>query len=246
MIRGVALAGIALLAVLLLIVPEVSGQDARGYRSGSLPWNAPGYRGYNEPTQPSQPPPPVVTAAPQKYTITVTILPQRVQGEDANIAVLMAHLPEDALIWFGDYATKSKGMLRTFESPPLTPGQHYSYRARIVWHEDGKWVSKTETIPVQAGLIHCIYLTQADEKSKIAANLAKLSPEDRKLAEVQKFCVEEDNPLGGMGVPVKIILKGQPVFLCCEGCVEKVQQEPNKTLAKVKELKAKNARTPPK
>jgi hypothetical protein len=36
-----------------------------------------------------------------------------------------------------------------------------------------------------------------------------------------------------MGVPVKVILKGQPVFLCCPGCTEQAQQEPDKILKKV-------------
>jgi len=104
---------------------------------------------------------------------------------------------------------------------------------------NGRWVSKIERVPTGAGQLHCIYLTRADEKKTIDANLAKLSPEDRKLAEAQKYCAEEDNPLGAMGVPVRIMLKGQTVFVCCEGCVEKAREDPDKTLAKVKELKEK-------
>ena len=148
-------------------------------------------------------------------------------------------LPEDARIWFNDQPTTSRGMVRYFETPPLKTGQRYYYTARVVWHENGRWVSKIERVPTGAGQMHCIYLTQTDEKKTIDANLAKLSAEDRKLAEAQKYCAEEDNPLGAMGVPVKIILKGQPVFLCCKGCVEKAQENPDKTLAKVKELKEK-------
>jgi hypothetical protein len=86
----------------------------------------------------------------------------------------------------------------------------------------------------------------ADDKDKqeaekeIKANLAKLSPEDRKLAEAQKYCaVENDDRLGEMGVPIKIMLKDQPVFLCCKGCKKEAEKDPDKTLAKVKELKAK-------
>jgi uncharacterized protein (TIGR03000 family) len=233
---SLALAGAALLAV----AGDVT-------RTPLLPWNAVGYRGYHEATRPSQPPPPVVTAAPQKYTITITILPQQMPEEDPNIAVIMAHLPEDALLWFDDYATRSKGMLRTFQSPPLTPGKHYSYRARIVWHENGEWVSQTQKLPVQAGQIHCLYLTAtaAHKEVKIAANLAKLSIGDRQLAEAQKVCaVQPENLLGSMGVPVKVMIQGQPVFLCCKGCQEKVLENPDQTLAKVKELKGKNAVPP--
>jgi hypothetical protein len=81
-----------------------------------------------------------------------------------------------------------------------------------------------------------------DDEEKIKANLAQLDPADRKLAEQQKYCAEEnDNRLGAMGVPVKIELKGEPVFLCCKGCRKDAEADPDKTLAKVKELRAKNS-----
>jgi hypothetical protein len=41
-----------------------------------------------------------------------------------------------------------------------------------------------------------------------------------------------------MGPPVKLVIKGQPVFLCCGGCEKKALANPDKTLAKVEELKA--------
>jgi hypothetical protein len=79
-----------------------------------------------------------------------------------------------------------------------------------------------------------------EAEAEIKANLAKLSPEDRKLAEAQKYCaVEDDNRLGEMGVPIKLTIKDQPVFLCCKGCKKDAEKDPDKTLAKVKELKAK-------
>jgi uncharacterized protein (TIGR03000 family) len=216
------------------------GDDVRGLR---LPWNAPDFQGYKETTRPTQPPPPVVKAAPQKYTVTIAVLPRQMPEKDPNTVVLMAHLPEDALLWFDDHPTTSKGMVRHFVSPPLTPGEHYYYMARIVWHEDGRWVSKTTKIPVQAGEFHCLYLTRVgDGEGTVAGNLSKLGPEDRKLAEAQKFCaVQDDIPLGAMGVPVKVMVKGQPVFLCCKECEDRALENPDKTLARVKELKEKNA-----
>jgi hypothetical protein len=81
----------------------------------------------------------------------------------------------------------------------------------------------------------------ADE-AEIRANLAKLSPEDRKLAEEQKFCaVNSDDRLGSMDAPIKVMVKGQPVFLCCGHCKKEALADPDKTLAKVKELKARAA-----
>jgi multidrug efflux pump subunit AcrA (membrane-fusion protein) len=78
-----------------------------------------------------------------------------------------------------------------------------------------------------------------DEEDKVQAVLAKLSPEDRSLAEAQAFCpVLTDNRLGSMGKPVKVLVKGRPVFLCCKGCVNKALADPAKTLTKVEEAKA--------
>ena len=81
---------------------------------------------------------------------------------------------------------------------------------------------------------------QEKKADKVTANLAKLSDEDRRLAEAQKYCpIEQDNLLGSMGKPVKVILKGQPVFLCCANCEEEAKADPDKTLAAAEKLKAK-------
>jgi hypothetical protein len=85
------------------------------------------------------------------------------------------------------------------------------------------------------------------EDVKIKAELDKLDPADRKLAEEQKFCaISTDGRLGSMGKPIKVMLKDQPVFLCCKHCEKHAKADPDKTLAQVKKLKADNAATTPK
>ncbi len=71
-----------------------------------------------------------------------------------------------------------------------------------------------------------------------AANLAKLSVEDKELAEGQKVCPMTGEPLGSMGVPPKITLNGQTVFLCCNGCIKDAKADPDKTLKALAEKKA--------
>ena len=72
----------------------------------------------------------------------------------------------------------------------------------------------------------------------IKANLSTLNAEDRQLAEAQKFCaVEKENRLGEMGEPFKVMVKGEPVFLCCKGCRKQALADPEKTLAAVETLK---------
>ena len=79
-----------------------------------------------------------------------------------------------------------------------------------------------------------------DKEATIRANLAKLPEKDRKLAEAQKWCaVDTDDRLGANGVPVKILIQDQPVFLCCKSCVNQAKKNPDRTLARVKELQAK-------
>jgi hypothetical protein len=78
------------------------------------------------------------------------------------------------------------------------------------------------------------------EEEEIRANLAKLSPEDRAVAEAQRYCaVSTDSRLGGMGVPYKVMVKDQPVFLCCSHCEKTALADPDKTLSTVKGLKEK-------
>ena len=78
-----------------------------------------------------------------------------------------------------------------------------------------------------------------NEKEEQKANFAKLSDEDRPLAEAQGYCVVTSEPLGSMGPPLKLVVNEQPVFVCCKGCEKKAKSNLDKTLAKVEELKAK-------
>jgi Cu(I)/Ag(I) efflux system membrane fusion protein len=80
-----------------------------------------------------------------------------------------------------------------------------------------------------------------DPDARIKAALAKLSPDDRKLAEEQRLCaVLEDSRLGSMGVPVKLMIDGETVFVCCAACKEDAQSNAKETLDKVKQLKREN------
>lgn len=79
------------------------------------------------------------------------------------------------------------------------------------------------------------------KEQKIGAARAKLDPADRALVEEQEFCpVMPKQKLGSMGVPVKVVVKGQPVFLCCKGCKSSAEEDADETLRAVEGLKAKN------
>jgi membrane fusion protein, copper/silver efflux system len=57
--------------------------------------------------------------------------------------------------------------------------------------------------------------------------------EDEKLIAKQKLCPVTDEPLGSMGAPVKLIVDGRPVFICCKGCERELRGDPKKYLTKV-------------
>jgi uncharacterized protein (TIGR03000 family) len=240
-------AGLFALAAFLILSAGPALADPPMGMSKLWPWNVNPNASYNEPAnrprapEPSQPPLP-----PRKYQVWSYTLPQKTTGEDANSVELVAHMPEDADIWFeGRQMPRKEVMMRQFVSPPLTPGVNYVYDIRVNWAEEGHRAEQALKVRVQAGDIICLDLRAVgnkDVQEEIKSHLAKLSPEDRQLAEAQGFCaVQENNPLGTMGVPVKVTLKGQPVFVCCPGCVDKAKANPDQTLARVKQLQARKA-----
>jgi multidrug efflux pump subunit AcrA (membrane-fusion protein) len=74
----------------------------------------------------------------------------------------------------------------------------------------------------------------SDEEAEIQAALAKLSPADKKAALAQKTCPYLGTRLGSMGVPVKVQLKGESVFLCCKGCENDARADADSILTKLR------------
>lgn len=73
-----------------------------------------------------------------------------------------------------------------------------------------------------------------EHSPKVKENLAKLSDADRASAEKQMTCPVSGEHLGSMGVPKKVTVKGQDVWVCCDSCKETIQKDPDKYLAKLK------------
>gem|GEM_PF-2439670 len=66
-----------------------------------------------------------------------------------------------------------------------------------------------------------------------SVTLAQLTADDRPLVQQQGMCPVMDEPLGGHGTPIKLLVDGRPLYVCCEGCVEQVEQNPYFFLDKV-------------
>lgn len=85
-------------------------------------------------------------------------------------------------------------------------------------------------------------LASVEKLKKATAAVAKLPPADQVLAETQLFCpIQDGSRLGSMGLPIKLMLDGKPVFLCCKGCEDAARSSAKATLAKVEEIKKENA-----
>lgn len=94
--------------------------------------------------------------------------------------------------------------------------------------------------PMKAPAPSAVVEGDPKEAAEIAAERAKLSVEDKALVEAQEWCVvANDERLGAMGAPIKLMVKDTPVFICCKGCEKKALANPDKTLAKLTELKEK-------
>jgi uncharacterized protein (TIGR03000 family) len=244
---------VVLVAVTLWVgVSAVLAQDGRGYPNqqppfpwNRYPWDQPKYSGYQEERNEVwyAVPPARRAELARKYHIQVTALPEKNTGEESDRVVLVAHLPDDAQIWFDNTPTQQRGMVRKFVSPPLLPDRSYTYTVRVAWREEGRSVDQVHSLSVHAGELQCIDIIPANSEAvdkRVGDNLAKLAPEDRKVAESQDFCaIQEGIRLGSMGVPVKLTVKGQSVFVCCQACVERAESNPEQTLEQLKKVKAK-------
>ncbi len=78
-----------------------------------------------------------------------------------------------------------------------------------------------------------------DEQKEIQKAMAELPEADRKLAIAQATCPVSGEALGTMGMPFKVTVKERDVFLCCDGCKDKIEKDPDAYLAKLDAKKAK-------
>lgn len=74
--------------------------------------------------------------------------------------------------------------------------------------------------------------------AKELAEIQQLPDDEQAIAISQMICPVTDYKLGSMGVPPKVMVNGQPVFLCCQGCQEDLLDQPETYLAKLEDYKA--------
>jgi Putative zinc-finger len=77
-----------------------------------------------------------------------------------------------------------------------------------------------------------------NRETAIAVNLAKLDPEDRRLALSQKLCAAGgcDSELGAGGPPFRVVVGEKHLFCCCQECERWALAHPKEALAKARQL----------
>ncbi len=68
--------------------------------------------------------------------------------------------------------------------------------------------------------------TTPEQQDEIREAMTQLSEPDRVLAMAQVICPVTEFALGSMGAPVSVNVENQTVFICCEGCRDRLVKNP--------------------
>lgn len=87
----------------------------------------------------------------EKIPAPSPVQPTKPKTTSDRTAVINIQVPADATVWLEGRRMKQRGTSRCFQSPPLEPGKTYQYNVRISWRENGRSVTTTRQLTVQAG-----------------------------------------------------------------------------------------------
>ena len=76
----------------------------------------------------------------------------------------------------------------------------------------------------------------APSEENLAA-IKKLPADEQKLAIAQGVCPVSGEPLGEMGVPLKVTAEGRTFYLCCKSCEADLKADPKAAIAKLDKKK---------
>ena len=95
------------------------------------------------------------------------------------------------------------------------------------------------------GCIKFIQKTPKKYFAKIPDPLpVKATKADAAAVTRQKLCPVMDEKLTAMGGPWKVVVKGKPIYVCCKGCIKKVQTNADFYIAKTKRLSGRGSQRP--
>jgi len=134
------------------------------------------------------------------------------------------------------------GVPLTYVAPPAGSDKQQDYLAATVDPakvKDGstKVTFSLENVPLSPRPKITFNQTFALSKEKPQVTVATLDESDKKGISRQKVCPVTGARLGSMGDPIKVLIDGKPLYLCCQGCVAKVKNDPKTYVAKAGQLR---------
>lgn len=87
--------------------------------------------------------------------------------------------------------------------------------------------------------------TQTFALAKLPVSVVATADSDRAAIAQQKVCPVMDAQLGSMGTPVKVLVGDRPVYLCCIGCLGKIQRNPEAYLPSAAQARSAPGESPP-
>ncbi len=75
-------------------------------------------------------------------------------------------------------------------------------------------------------------------ENRVNITVSQATQADQGAIQAQGHCVVmTDQQLGGHGAPIKITIGNEALFVCCQGCVGKVQQNPSMYLSRAQQMR---------
>jgi uncharacterized protein (TIGR03000 family) len=92
-----------------------------------------------------------VFGPPVRERIVYYLAPPTVDGPKPAPVTLDVRVPAEAELWIEGKKVNQDGEVRRLVSPPLQPGQRYTYDFRVIWKENGHEIKRSRTVEVSAG-----------------------------------------------------------------------------------------------
>lgn len=142
--------------------------------------------------------------------------------------------PVSAAHFRGEVTMHVAGNPNPFRYPlePSSGGEgaqdHLVARVDVSRIRDGQMTVAVRIEQGEAGGTDPVQFRQPFALSKFRpeVSLAELTKADAPGIARQKVCPVMRIPLGEHGEPIKMLVDGQPLYLCCKGCVGRVQRNP--------------------
>jgi len=110
----------------------------------------------------------------------VTVLPNPGPAavEPDRTARVTVTVPADAEVWFEGVKMTEMGIVRAFQSPPLTPDRRFTYTVKARWEQNGRAVTQTQTVRVFAGAsVNVVFPTSSTTALRAANRRNERAPD---------------------------------------------------------------------